>query len=783
MKGTNGVAAQSACYLTYFTTTTGTSTTGGTVTVGPPNGSQNVGTNAYIRLNFSKPADRTTVNSTNVQVTIGGTAIPGSFTYNYSGADLVGADFYPLDPLPTGATVKVAVSSILDYAGNEFSEPTITFTTAAQPDYTTPTATLDFSSGQTGVATNASFNCHYSEPMDPSSITSADTFVWSYVNNAAVPATISVTTDMMTATITPTAPLFANTEYYYACYSAIDLTGNAMSNVNAYFYTGAGTVTTGPTLVYANPPNGMTNVPVDTNQGPWNSSSLNLLFSEPVATESLGNITLTPQGGSAIPIAAIPEDGNYIVSIALPYALSPNTVYTYNVTGVTDLAGNLAVPATSTFTTGSSFDFSNAGVTATTPANGVTTTGVPTSVTVTFSEALDPVLINTNVIYLRTHNTQTTVPATISISPSATPSVGTVVTITPTTPLLDSTIYDIYYYYSSWWPTDIAGNTATTNYGILATFTTGTAAAVNGVCGSANTKTFTSVASINPANLCSVGTVSGQTNNGTYSWTCNGNYGGTNASCSATITPANACVAAPSGLVSRWPANDNATDIVGGNNGTLENGATYGLGEVDDAFNLTGNTSSGSDQYIEINGGTMPASLEIQSNMTLSAWIYPTAYPVDYGGGAIGIIAGSQHDGNYAGATLYYDARVNPDGNQDSPIGHIAFNLGNGSTWYVQDTQTQVPLNQWTLVTGVATAGQQSQVYFNGVLQPSNSGNYTEIWPGTVSYTSTWFQIGQETNENRPFTGLIDDVQVYNTSLTVAQIQAIYNAGNAGVCP
>jgi hypothetical protein len=530
----------------------------------------------------------------------------------------------------------------------------------------------------------------------------------------------------------------------------------------------------------------MTNVPINTQNGPWVNSSLGILFSEAVNADTLGQITLTPQGGSPIPIGVTPEDGNYMGWVSLPYPLSPNTQYTFNITGVTDLNGNpMTAPATSTFTTGTGFDWNNASVTATSPANGVTTTGVPTSVTVTFSEAIAPILINTNEIYLRQHNvTSDIVPATISVSSSATPSVPTTVTITPTTPLLDSTIYDIYYYPNPWWLTNISGINSTNNYGVLATFTTGTAAAVNGVCGSANTGTFTSVSSINPNNLCSVGTVSGQTNNGTYAWTCNGNYGGTNASCSATITPAGSCLAKPAGLVSWWPANDNATDVVSGNNGALENGATYGLGEVDDAFNLTGNTLQASDQYVLINGGTMPSNLEIQSNITLSAWIYPTAYPVNYGSGAIGIIAGSQYDGSYSGATLYYDARVNPDGCcQNSPVGHIAFNLGNGSTWFVQDTQTQVPLNQWTLVTGVGTSGQQSQVYFNGVLQPSNSGNYTEVWPGALSYTNTWFQIGQETNENRPFTGLIDDVQVYNTSLTQTQIQNIYNAGSAGMCP
>ena len=45
-----------------------------------------------------------------------------------------------------------------------------------------------------------------------------------------------------------------------------------------------------------------------------------------------------------------------------------------------------------------------------------------------------------------------------------------------------------------------------------------------------------------------------------------------------------------------------------------------------------------------------------------------------------------------------------------------------------------------------------------------------------------WFAIGQEVNENRPFSGLINDVAVYNAALTPAQILAIYKAGSGGVC-
>ena len=468
VKGTNGVAAQSGCWTTYFqTAASGTpDTASGTVTIGPPNGVVNVGTNAYIRLQFSKPADRTMVNSTNVQITTGGNPIPGSWTYNYSGNDLVGANFSPLNPLPPSSQITVSATGILDYAGNTFTSATSQFTTAALPDYNAPNAAVDFSYWQTGVGTNASFSCRYSEPMDPSSITTANNYIYSYASSARVPVTITVSPDFMSSTMTPTAPLTANSQFVYYCNSAIDLTGNVQNGNSAGFYTSSGPVTTGPTLLQANPPNGFTNVPVNTNNGPWYGSSLGLLFSEPVAGNSLGNITLTPNGGSPLPIAVYPENGNTLAWVQLPSSLLPNTTYTYSVTGVTDISGNAITPVTTTFTTGSSFDFTSPTATVASPANGATSVLVSTTASVTFSAAMSPVLIDSNHIYLRTHNTQTLVETTLTISPDL-----KTVTLTPTAPLTPATIYDLVTATPNWYLTDIAGNPYY-NTGVVSTFTT-----------------------------------------------------------------------------------------------------------------------------------------------------------------------------------------------------------------------------------------------------------------------------------------------------------------------
>jgi hypothetical protein len=87
------------------------------------------------------------------------------------------------------------------------------------------------------------------------------------------------------------------------------------------------------------------------------------------------------------------------------------------------------------------------------------------------------------------------------------------------------------------------------------------------------------------------------------------------------------------------------------------------------------------------------------------------------------------------------------------------------------------------LVTATATANNPAQVYYNGVLQPTMTPGGETVWNGTVSYTGAGFAIGQTLGANYSFNGLIDEVQIYNAALTTADVQGIYNAGNAGVCP
>ena len=93
-----------------------------------------------------------------------------------------------------------------------------------------------------------------------------------------------------------------------------------------------------------------------------------------------------------------------------------------------------------------------------------------------------------------------------------------------------------------------------------------------------------------------------------------------------------------SGLLSYYPFNGNAMDNTGSSNhGSLQGGAFTidRFGQETSALSL-----NGSGDYVGI-GAPVPASLQIQNEVTLAAWIFVTQYPVS---NTLGTIVGCQYD-------------------------------------------------------------------------------------------------------------------------------------------
>lgn len=171
----------------------------------------------------------------------------------------------------------------------------------------------------------------------------------------------------------------------------------------------------------------------------------------------------------------------------------------------------------------------------------------------------------------------------------------------------------------------------------------------------------------------------------------------------------------------------------------------------------------GSDDYVNLGFGS---SLHFTTEITLEAWIWAPPMPNDW----LASIVSSQYDGNCSGASIMLDMRQNPD-NQTAVRRHIHFQIGDNNcadSWHASNTNSIVPENQWVHIAATRKANEPGSIYYNGVLQPSTSKN----WTGNITYTANW-SIGRQQDLTRFFKGKIDEVRIWNRALTQAEVQDV----------
>ncbi|MDB5388886.1 MAG: vcbs repeat-containing protein, partial [Planctomycetaceae bacterium] len=205
---------------------------------------------------------------------------------------------------------------------------------------------------------------------------------------------------------------------------------------------------------------------------------------------------------------------------------------------------------------------------------------------------------------------------------------------------------------------------------------------------------------------------------------------------------------APAGMVGWWPAEGNATDVKNGNNGTL-NGATFGPGEVNQAFNFNGGS------YVSVPSSP---SLNVTSSLSIEGWVNLSTNNFNNGlvyKGTLGI--GSQ--GAYS--LGFFTGGSN----------QLVFRLNENSRQVVSSTSF-VP-SQWYHVAATYD-GTTMKVYVNGVLDGSVA------YSASISTNSSPLIIGGYYDSPYLFHGKIDELSIYNQALTPAEIQGIVTASIAG---
>jgi len=158
---------------------------------------------------------------------------------------------------------------------------------------------------------------------------------------------------------------------------------------------------------------------------------------------------------------------------------------------------------------------------------------------------------------------------------------------------------------------------------------------------------------------------------------------------------------------------------------------------------------NGADKYVQVADN---ASLKGMTNLTLEAWIEPNSYPR---------YAGIIGKWTYSTTMQYI-------------LGY--FSGGNLTFWVGHDTTTdsitvlQPPLGVWTHIVAVFTGGSSLEVFYNGTLQGFKHTTLASIGVGLEP-----LYIGKY--DGYFFNGTIDEVRIYNRSLSLAEVSTHYDDG------
>src|SRR5262249_44801080 len=153
----------------------------------------------------------------------------------------------PSASLASQTTYTATVSGALDLAGNLMTVVSWSFTTADTIPPTIVAAAPAANATSIGVAT--SVTARFSEAVQAGTIS----FVLTDASGNAVGASGSYNAPSLTATLTPSAPLVAQTTYTAIVSGALDMAGNVMVPVSWSFTTSAAPDTVAPTVVANSP--------------------------------------------------------------------------------------------------------------------------------------------------------------------------------------------------------------------------------------------------------------------------------------------------------------------------------------------------------------------------------------------------------------------------------------------------------------------------------------------------------------------------------------------------
>jgi hypothetical protein len=206
------------------------------------------------------------------------------------------------------------------------------------------------------------------------------------------------------------------------------------------------------------------------------------------------------------------------------------------------------------------------------------------------------------------------------------------------------------------------------------------------------------------------------------------------------------------GLVGYWPFNGNATDGSGNRNNGIVNGAQLTadrFGNPNSAYKFNGINSS-----IVI---PLSTSTTFFSNISISFWAKLNA-------AQSGILLHARNQSNAHETSI----TSNILGQQND---HFRLNNGESGASLKIPSIENPDLNYHHFVCVFNVSTNTTSFYVDNVLQGVSNQGITILGPSTISIGAAFYDAGKF---NQFFTGIIDDIRIYNRALSTTEISALY---------
>jgi hypothetical protein len=408
----------------FFTTGFDADNSGPTLTLlSPAANSLDVPINARVMAQFDKPVD-TTTRTAGFRVQLAGVDVPGTYTFDNTRTILT---FEPSANLAASTVYSIVTTVDLRSATGLAltNAATVSFTTgAATLTSTGPAPTLTPGNNSTNVPVNTILQFTFSRVINPITFTTSNILLRNENTFLPVPGgTLQFAPDLRSILLTFPQELNLST-IYRLIYNGngTDVAGNVFSPANVFFTTGTISQTAAPQVTGVSPSDGSTNAPVN--------ARIEFSFNQPILASSVTANSLQinpPTTGSLL----LSSDGRTLAFTPAPN-LTPSTLHSMTLTGLSNLTGQSLAPFNASFTTSASAtpDTTIPTISSRNPAASATNVATNAPVSVTFSEPVSPLAaLNINSLRVVSASTSQNYTGTLALSPD-----GRTLTFTPSSP-------------------------------------------------------------------------------------------------------------------------------------------------------------------------------------------------------------------------------------------------------------------------------------------------------------------------------------------------------------